>query len=305
MLLWNRTQIAAKIETVEGSPESLSADDVLLAANVSFKPNIEMAERPLVSASLSSFGKAPGAQSATISFDVELKGSGEAGTPPEFGKLLRACGMSETINEGTSVIYQPASAEIPSLTIACIIDGKKYQAAGCRGTFKLDLRKGEPGILHFDFTGTNISNEDQNLFQGVEYLELLPPVFQDANLQIDSFSAIVESLSIELGNNVVLRPDANAQQGYKCAVITKRESKLTFNPEDVAVSDYDFLSKWKNGSFLALSFALQGGAGNNIAISCPKVQFEDISPAERDGIAVLEITGILVGHDDELKLEFT
>lgn len=46
----------------------------------------------------------PGARFATISFSVDLKGSGAAGTAPKIGKLLRACGMSQTLNTGSSSV---------------------------------------------------------------------------------------------------------------------------------------------------------------------------------------------------------
>lgn len=46
----------------------------------------------------------PGARFATVTFSVDLKGSGAAGTAPKIGKLLRACGMSQTLNTGTSSV---------------------------------------------------------------------------------------------------------------------------------------------------------------------------------------------------------
>jgi len=306
-LIWKRLQIAVKEEATEGTPETLAAADVLLASNVSYEPEVKMTERPAASSSLSPFSKVPGSMQAKVSFDVGLKGSGEAGTPPEFGKLLRACSMAETIVANTSVTYDPASTGVPSLTIGWFVDGKKYEVAGCRGTWKLDLKAGEPGVFHFEFTGTNISDADLNLLAGVTYQSTSPPAFKSANFTLDAYTAIIENLSIDIANNVVLRPSANAPQGYVSAIITGREPKLTLDPEDVLVSTKDWWQLWEAGSLVALSAQVGATAGNICTISAPKVQIIGMKPGERDGIAIQEMECELKRNsgDDEISLQFT
>jgi hypothetical protein len=46
----------------------------------------------------------------SITFDVELAGSGSAGTAPAFGPLLKAAGLSETVVAVTSVTYAGVSS---------------------------------------------------------------------------------------------------------------------------------------------------------------------------------------------------
>jgi hypothetical protein len=46
----------------------------------------------------------------SITFDVELSGSGTAGTAPAFGPLLKAAGLSETVVAITSVTYAGVSS---------------------------------------------------------------------------------------------------------------------------------------------------------------------------------------------------
>ena len=306
-MLWKRLQIAAKEEATEGTPETLDAPDVLLASNVSYDPEIAMSNRPAASKSLSPWPKVAGARQAKVSFDVELKGSGAAGTPPEYGHLLKASGMEETIVAGTSVTYDPASDSVVSLTVGWLVDGKKYEVAGCRGTWKLDLKAGEPGVFHFEFTGTNISDADLNLLAGVTYQSTSPPPFQNANFMLDAYTAIIESLSIDMANTIGLRPSANAPQGYVSAIITGREPKLTLDPEDVLVSTKDWWQLWETGSLVALSAQVGATAGNICAISAPKVQIIGTKPRERNGIAIQEMECELKrdSGDDELSLQFT
>ena len=306
-LRWDRIQLVAKIESTEGTPETLASGDVFLASNVAYEPQINMVERPAASNSFSPFSKVPGSRQARLSFDVELKGSGLAGTPPEFGKLLRACGMSEDVVANSSVTYLPASHDIPSLTFAWIVDGKKYQMAGARGTFKLDLKAGEIGVFHFEFLGTNISDADQNFFDAVAYQNVVPPAFLSTNLQLDSYSAIVENLSIDMGNELNLRPDANSAQGFISAIIAKRLPKLTLDPEDVLVSTKDWWSLWEAGSLVAFLAQIGQSAGNICTISAPKVQIVGMRPVERNGAVIQEMECELIRNsgDDELQIQFT
>jgi len=112
------TVLAIKVEETEGSAETLAGADAVLVANAKFTPSIAMGERNNMSSSLSGWASIPGARSAKMEFDVELKGSGTAATAPALGKLLQGCGFGETVSAGVSVTYKPASASIGSYTLA-------------------------------------------------------------------------------------------------------------------------------------------------------------------------------------------
>ena len=51
-------------------------------------------------------------QRVEVTFEVEMAGSGTAGTAPAFGPLLKACGNSETIVTDTSVTYAPSKQQL-------------------------------------------------------------------------------------------------------------------------------------------------------------------------------------------------
>src|SRR5690242_11678592 len=92
------TVILAKIETVEGTDAApAAATDAILVENVrlDFKPNV--VETNENTASLDDFGSIVGGMTAALTFDVYVKGSSAAGTAPEWGRLLKACGWAETI----------------------------------------------------------------------------------------------------------------------------------------------------------------------------------------------------------------
>jgi hypothetical protein len=90
-------QIAAKIETTEGTAESLAAADAaLLAYDPKINFDVEMFERNPARESLSRLSKISGKRPASFTFRILMRGSGTAATAPGWGKLLKACGFNES-----------------------------------------------------------------------------------------------------------------------------------------------------------------------------------------------------------------
>jgi len=307
-MIVKRAQIAAKLEGTEGTAETLAGADAFLGHNITWTPGIEMHKRENVTSSLSKFSQVAGARQASLEFDVELKGSGTAGTAPALGKLLKACGFGETTVAVTSVTYLPASTAISSMTLALYNDGVKYQLCGARGNVSLKLEKGKPGMLHFSFTGADFSVTDVALLSsGVSYETTKPQPFLSATFTVDSYAALVGSLEFSMGNALTLRPDINASSGHKSVVITDREPVLTLDPEMVTVATYDFFGKWRSANEAALTALVSGSAGNICTITAPKVQYTDVKLSDNSGIRSLGINACLnrSSGDDELSLAFT
>ncbi len=306
-------QLAAKLEAVAGTAETLAGADAFLVSNPSFKPNTPPNKRNLVSSSLSQFASIPGARFATIEFDVELKGSGVAGTAPEWGKLLKGCKMGETVVVSpASVTYLPISTDGSTLTMALYMDGKAYKIWGARGDVSLKLKTGAPGILHFIFTGADFSVTDVALLtSGVAYDSVNPPIFANASFGIGGYSpsmnALLENVEIKLGNKMQLRTAVNKASGYLTCQITGREAAMTFDPEEVLAATYDFYGILRAGTESALSTVLGSVAGNIATITAPKVQYIGINPADRGGITTLGIDCQLnrSSGDDELSIALT
>ncbi len=303
-----RTQLAAKLEGTEGAAETLAGADVLLVANFKFTPNIAMGARDNVAASLSPFAQVPGARSGKMEFDVELKGSGTAGTAPALGKLLKASRFGETVVAVTSVTYLPASTAISSMTLGAYEDGVIKKIWGARGNVSLKLDDGAPGWLHFEFTGADFSVTDgAMLSSGVSYESTKPPAFLSAALTVDSYQALIGTLEINMNNEIALRKDVNSASGHKSAVITKSKPSMTMDPEAVLVATYDFYGKLRSGSEGALTMVLNGSAGNICTITAPKVQYTGLSDDAKEGIRNYGITCQLNRNsgDDEVSIAFT
>lgn len=102
--------ILVKTEISEGTDAAPSASSDAILVEVPANPfadNANIIQTNEATGSFDGAGPIVGGIRNTITFSHYLKGSGVAGTAPEFGPLLKACGWAETLT-GTAV---PSSAE--------------------------------------------------------------------------------------------------------------------------------------------------------------------------------------------------
>lgn len=304
----NRAVILAKIESTYGVDAAPSA-----ATNAIFcsEPEIEVQTKKIERANVRS---TYGAQlpinigeGVKITFACEARGSGTAGTAPEIGPLLRACGLTETINAGVDVQYDPHSDGLggESVTIWFYRHNLLHKVVGCRGTVKLEAKANEVGKFTFEFTGLYANPVDDTL-PTATYNQTLPPVFQSASLSFDSYAAVVESLSIDLGNSISRRPDANAASGILEYFIGDRQVKGEIDPEAVALTTKDFWTMWRSSSAVAFTATIGQTAGNKLTVSGPKVAIDELKYGDRENILTYSMPLIFTPNagDDEIKFTF-
>jgi len=308
-LITERSQIAVEIEAEEGTAETLEGADVLSPVYAAtFEPSIEMHARNPLRATLSQLKSLAGKRSGKASFQIELVGTASAGSAVFFADAIKACGVGETLVAETSATYKPASSSISSVTVGRYVDGKRNRIWGARGNAKLVLEVGRPGIFTLDFQGADFDDADAALLSdGVVHQSVTPPVLLSASLSIDSYSALIEKVEIDFGNVLSLRPDANAGSGHKSCVITDRKPMLRFDPEAVLVATEDFLGNWRSGAEMAFTATLGSDAGNTIAVTAPKVQYQGLRETVKNGLLVYDVEALLAmsSGDDEWQIAIT
>lgn len=148
------TAILAKIETTAGTDAvPTGALDALLVSNPTFDKQYQNVDRSIVRGYLGASEQLAGNRSIQIGFEVEVSGSGAAGTAPAWGRLLRGCAMAEVVSAGQRVEYNPISTALQTLTIYYYKDGVVHRALGCMGTFEAMLEEGSIPKFKFTFTG--------------------------------------------------------------------------------------------------------------------------------------------------------
>lgn len=128
-LLLARTETTPTVDSILANLHAATppvATDALLCWNFDVQTNADTLQRQNYSPSLSPDVSEVGRVLGQMTFTTELRGSGTFGTKPRIGRLLKACGMSETLipeNDASAQIGDPVALPTNSSdAIAFIID---------------------------------------------------------------------------------------------------------------------------------------------------------------------------------------
>ncbi len=309
-MLTNRDVILIKIESTYGTDAvPVEGTDAILVESQGWaNEGLRMNERPAVRANIGLLQSVYGGRLGSVTFDVELKGSGGAvDDPPEIGTALRACGLGEMINAAADVTYEPVSTGIESVTIYYFQDGIRYILTGCRGNVSFNLETGAVGKASFTFTG-HIALPTDVALPAPTYDGVVPVAIINTPFVIGGFSAIINALTFDMSNTIAMPPDMAAIDGYSEVQITQRDVNGSFDPEAELVAVDTPLTDLENGVAQALTTGKIGsGTGAEYQVTMPAVYYRDVSPGDRDGVRTLETpfgatesTG-----DDEVSIVFT
>lgn len=207
--------------------------------------------------------------------------------------------------------YRPKSANSDdtnantSSTIRLYLDkaGSYVEGVGCRGTFDIAFVHGDRALINFTFQGVlnaYVENSDPTDYS---YTMQVPPAWINTGLQFglaDSVAAnytgaLFNAMTFTLGNEVAMHENTNVRSGYKSAIIQSRSPQLTFNPDMVLSTAYDFWNAFLSGAQSRLRWTLGSSAGNKVEFRCSAAQFTGITDGERDTISVLDSTTMLTG----------
>ena len=219
-------------------------------------------------------------------------------------------GSSEATDVGHAYIFNTDKATATansSVSIWMYLDGQLVVAKGCRGNVEFSFNATDRCLMNFTFTGVldRFTNSATNL-NGASGGNKVPPVFSGAGFGINSVGTalytggIFSTLSIDVGNELIYRDDANAADGVKEVSIAGRQSTMTFNPDaDMATSgNYaNFMSDFVTGSLARAEFRLGAAAedGNSFLFKMPALQWTGVADGDRDNLTVYEGSANLTG----------
>lgn len=305
-LITKRSAVLAKIEGTYGVDSSPATGDGILVEELSPSQTTEYIERNPVKGTYGSLPGLIGRNIGTLSFQCELKGSGTAGTAPEYGVLLRSCGMGETIVVDTSVTYAPVSTGFESCTIYAYMDGKLRKYTGCRGTYSIDMSVGQRAMITFTMTGAYTEEDDTLVDPTID--STTPVKLTSAAFSFGSYSAVVSSVSIDAGMEVITPDNINSSSGYGEVSIVNRAMTGSCDPEQTLVATRDWQTLFLAGTESALAIlACNGSAGNICNITAPACVATDLQDGDRDGIMTYDLPFSMNDNtgDDEISIAFT
>lgn len=313
--IYRRGQIAAKLETTEGTAISLAAADAKTrASNIVVTPNAANTDRPIAKATLGDEVSVLEGESGQIQFDVEVNGSGAAGTAPDFGIFLRCNGFSETIVASTSVTYAEISdqgtgaSQCPSMTVSAFLDGDEYRLAGARTKSINIAAKAGGKLMATVVVEGKWATATTTALLSPTYQTTMPLMFKGATVSINSVTAMVISeLMIESGTVTELREDGADATGFRSLAFVDRAVRGRIVAEKGPFSEIDFFALAKAGTAMAFSATFGATAGNICTITAPKVQ-ADFPSIQKLGNRVGQSVPLRFAKNsgnDELVIAFT
>lgn len=315
-ILTRKKAVIVVPETVYGEPGDINEGSLMLVTDLSSTPyQGDTVERTRLRATLGGNAQINTGPNVQVTVTCPWSGSGDAATPPAQGVLLRACGMAETVVEADAensvaaeVNYKPVSGNMESVTLYFFQDGEQQVVPGVRGTLSLNPESGSLPAIEYTLTGlyqrpTEASQPNLSVQNQVDEV---PVNFQNTStFSIFDYSAIGQSLSLDLGNTVSYRNLVN----YEGVDITERASTGQFNVRAPRLSDHDFFSAVESHQGITtgkILFEHGTTAGNIVGLRTVNSQLTSISREDSDGVVHYQMDAqhLPKDGDDEVTLYF-
>jgi hypothetical protein len=308
-LLTRKRLILAKAESTYGTDSTPVGADAVLVRNLDITPiESDTVSRDLVRPYLGNSETLLANTRVSITFEVELAGSGTAGTAPRFGTLLKACGFSETVVATTSVTYAPVSSSFSSATIYFNNDGVLHKATGCRGTFAMTCNLNEIPVISFTMTGIYNAPTDTAAPSTTYTNQATPLIFKEgntSNFSLLSYAGCLMNVSFDVANEVVHRELIGCT---KQVLITNRAPAGEVVIEAPTLAQKDYFAIANNNTTGSLTFTHGTTAGNIVAFTAQKVDIGQPTYSDQDGIQMLNLPYVAIptsAGNDEVSLAFT
>jgi len=314
-----KTVIMAALESTYGSyPTFDPATDTLLISDVEMSYTSNNQERDVIRAYLGASEELVGDDYMTFTFSVELAPSGTVAVAPAWGRLLRACGMAETVVAAKSVYYTPVSNGFSSLSFRYFIDGVRYMAHGARGTFELVMGIGEIPKIKFTFLARYSQANPHSVATpgSVGYAAWKPPLMvtnynsgmvkigASYNLATDTITGgdtyASRGFSFQMANDTVYQ----AMLGIDRVLITDRKPAGSITLDLAGADEVQFRTDVRANTLRSLTFDHGLGAGNRVVVHTPAAQFTNPQIVDQDGVAMtkFDVRYVPVNGDDEVAI---
>lgn len=286
-----KSLVLAKSEVTPGTDPTPTA-----AANAIQVRNLRITPLKINKASLDVvrpwFGASPEVITGSyseIEFEVQMAGSGAAGTAPKWGPLHKACAFSETTVASTSVTYALVSASLGTATIYAYMGTSSgansawVKMTMCMGTVDYTLDSEGVPIMKYKFTGLYNPITAQALPTGADYSGFIDPVavnYANTSVMTVGGTAVqMKSLALSIGNSVAYDNRPNVEQ----IITTDRSMSGTVAFRMPLLSAKDYFSAARAGTTQAIVLT-HGPAGNRSTLSLPVCSLGEPSFSDEKGM---------------------
>lgn len=311
---FNKSLVLAKLETEYGTdPTPTVLANAIITSGV---PVLDIIGNPKErNIPIAHFGKTSPVnvgEGLKLSFTTELKNSGTPGSASRYACLFRACNLTETVNSGVSIVYTPNSTfEGESVTLWFYADTTLHKITGCVGTFQIKLVSNEIVVVEWTFTGLYAGSGHASTvsFPTATHETVRPVVWRAASFTYNSVSLTIHELTLDIGNEVVKRTDANADYGVSRYFVKDRLAKGSMMVETVALATLNLFSTWDNATQYNIAAVSGASAGNICSLAVTGATLEVPKYADKENVQMYDLSFTLnptvATGNNEIVLTFT
>jgi len=309
-LIARKAYILAKSEATYATSSTPANTDAVLVRNLELTPLAgDVVSRDLLRPYLGNSEQLIARTYAELTFEVELAGSGTAGTAPRYGNLLKACGTSETVVASTSVTYAPVSTSFSSSTIVYNCDGLNHVLTGCRGSFTIRAEVGQIPTISFSMVGIFNAPTDLSPVAATYSNQATPLVFRQGNtssFSIFGYSGLLQSFDFDLANSTIYRQLVGSSTGE--VLITDRKPAGSVVIESPTIAAKDFFTVALGNTTGSTTFLHGTTAGNRVTFTAAQSDITAPTYSEQDGVSMMTLPFVATpttAGNDELSLVFS
>ena len=226
----------------------------------------------------------------------------------DFGKVEPGARLiNPTTLAYAHVVANPAPSQIrtPSQTLYHMSGGTLiHKATGCRGNASFELRSGNPGMVDFQFRGVPRGELRLERPKNLWHLSTVPPNWAGGAGELLGYPLRVLSATLNLGNEVVREPNANALGGTQGFLITDRDPELQLTVERPGHKGWQFEEAVRNATWRPFAAIIGKAAGNIMGVIVPRMQITKVTEGDESGILTAQLTvkPRRIAGDDEVLI---
>lgn len=290
-ILTQRGQLAVQAKnSQDGTFATITGSDVIdKVYNATPTITQEQFDRNPVSPYNGPVGSVPGSKSASVTFDVEVRGSGTAGTAPNIGTLLKGHGLVETVSAATSVTYEPAddptgytSGGPNTIDTEYIEDGNAVEILdGAVTALSITGSSNEIAVANMTIQGAYEGESGGNSFYSYTPSTIVPPPFKGITATFNGVALdCPTNFTFDTGATGQLIECATQTDGYKGAEVTQHIATMQIDFRAQAFGTFNPFTQLYAGTQAAFVLTWGTTAGNIITIRSDNAQVLDVTPEE-------------------------
>lgn len=307
--------VLAALETTTGTDAvPTGASNAILVSEATITPlDAQNIDRSLIRGTFGASEQLVGSASVKASYTVELAGSGTAGTPPAWGKLLQACGCAEgVLATPARVEYTPVSTGQRSATQYYYDDGALHKLLAAMGEFTLSAKAGERPVIKIDWTaldgGMTTGSDTGTYTAWKKPVAMTKANVIDINLGCAYAAGAITGgtqfsstgLELKAGNQVQFTP----MLGTETVDITDRESTGSLELDLTAAQEVAMMALVKSNATQSLAITIGLASGNKIILFAPAVQMLAPKKVDKNGKRLIgyDLRFMPVSGNDEWRI---